>query len=43
VANGSSYEGDWVRGNMAGRGTFKWKDGSSYTGQMINGEMHGHG
>lgn len=39
----SVYEGEFVRGEMTGRGLKRWSDGSNYAGSFLDGEMHGEG
>jgi hypothetical protein len=41
--SGTSYDGNWSNGAMAGQGTYTWASGSSYTGQWKEGKEHGEG
>ena len=38
-----SYEGDWVRGEKHGRGTYKFNNGDQYSGQWENSMRYGRG
>lgn len=40
-ADGDSYEGDWIEGNLEGSGSFKCSDGRSYVGGFKNHLQHG--
>ena len=37
--DGSTYEGEWAKGFMNGKGTFTWSDGKEKTGTWINGKL----
>lgn len=37
------YDGDWVAGQMQGRGRQEWKDGTCYEGSFNTGRKHGKG
>ncbi|SPQ98893.1 unnamed protein product (mitochondrion) [Plasmodiophora brassicae] len=39
----ATYEGDFVDGEMTGRGTKTWSDGRRYDGEFVMGEFHGKG
>ena len=41
-ANGS-YDGDWVEGNMHGRGVYTYANGDSYDGDWVDDKKHGRG
>jgi len=43
MRDGSYYEGDFVKGEMNGKGTRTWEDGTVYAGAFIMGEKHGYG
>ena len=43
LADGSSYEGAFVAGEMSGYGLRRWPDGATSSGQFLQGEMHGAG
>ena len=44
AANGDEYEGTWIKGEMTGKGTMKWKASQdTYTGSFSQGIMHGEG
>ena len=43
VADGSSYEGDFVNGIIGGKGSYKWADGRVYKGEWKDGKLHGKG
>jgi hypothetical protein len=44
AANGDEYVGTWMKGEMTGKGTMKWRaNGDSYTGSWSQGIMHGEG
>ncbi|MDD2815113.1 MAG: hypothetical protein PHP00_05165 [Thiotrichaceae bacterium] len=38
-----SYEGEFVRGIVHGKGTYYWHDGDRYTGDLRNGKAQGKG
>ena len=37
--DGSTYEGEWAKGFMNGKGTFTWSDGTQKTGIWKNGKL----
>jgi len=39
----TSYEGEWIEGNMFGRGTMKFQNGINYNGRWKNNKKHGFG
>eukprot|EP00948_MAST-09A_sp_MAST-9A-sp1_P000223 g223.t1 len=39
----NTYEGEFVDGEIMGKGLRTWPDGSSYNGEFVSGEMHGQG
>jgi hypothetical protein len=43
VSGYSDYEGDFLNGEMTGKGRKVWADGRSYVGEWEYGEMHGKG
>jgi hypothetical protein len=43
VSGYSDYEGDFLNGEMTGKGKKVWADGRTYAGDWVNGEMHGKG
>lgn len=43
MADGAYYEGDFVRGEIEGRGTRRFANGNVYVGSFAGGEMHGFG
>ncbi|KAG7392679.1 hypothetical protein PHYPSEUDO_015067 [Phytophthora pseudosyringae] len=43
MGDGTTYEGEFVDGEIEGVGLKRWPDGSSYSGQFHQGEMHGEG
>ena len=42
-ANGDSYEGQFYKEEITGKGFYKWKNKHSYFGDFIDGKMHGKG
>lgn len=38
-----TYEGEFLNGEITGKGSRKWADGRVYSGEWLNGEMHGTG
>jgi len=38
-----TYEGDFVRGRIQGKGVYVWSDGDKYVGELSNGQAHGQG
>ncbi len=42
-ADGSTYEGEYVRGEKKGKGRFVWPDGSCYEGDFVASKMLGKG
>lgn len=38
-----TYEGEFLNGEITGKGIRKWVDGRVYSGEWLNGEMHGTG
>ena len=43
LGDGSSYEGNFLNGEMTGIGLRRWADGSTYSGSFKFGEMEGEG
>lgn len=43
MRDGSHYEGDFLHGEMTGKGVRQWEDGTVYRGDFVSGEKHGHG
>ena len=43
MRDGSSYEGDFVDGEIEGKGVRRWPDRSEYVGDFHLGEFHGKG
>jgi len=43
MKDGSFYEGDFVDGEMTGKGKRTWEDGTEYTGDFVAGEKEGFG
>ncbi|XP_075047828.1 MORN repeat-containing protein 1 isoform X2 [Mixophyes fleayi] len=42
--DGSSYEGEFVHGEITGNGLRYWAtSGNTYSGEFLEGELHGHG
>ena len=41
--DGGSYDGDWVEGEMHGRGVYTYAHGDSYDGDWVEGKKHGRG
>ena len=37
--DGSTYEGEWEKGFMKGKGTFTWSDGTQKSGIWKNGKL----
>lgn len=42
-ADGSCYDGEWLRGTKHGRGRYAWPSGASYDGEWMDGYMQGVG
>ncbi|CAI5458854.1 unnamed protein product [Closterium sp. Yama58-4] len=42
-ADGSVYEGEWVKGQKNGQGMFLWPSGARYQGEWKKGQMQGVG
>ena len=42
-AEGTLYEGEWLNGQQAGRGTLTFADARQYVGEWNGGARHGHG
>ena len=40
---GETYEGEYVRNKMQGKGTYTYRSGAIYTGNFEDGVMSGHG
>ena len=38
-----SYDGNWIGGEIFGKGEMKWSTGESYKGEWKNGKRHGRG
>lgn len=38
-----TYEGDFVRGRIQGKGVYVWADGDKYIGELNDGQAHGQG
>ena len=38
-----SYDGNWIGGEIFGKGEMKWSTGESYKGDWKNGKRHGRG
>lgn len=43
MKDGGSYEGEFVDGEISGRGEKRWPDGTVYNGEFAKGERHGYG
>ncbi|MEO0469578.1 MAG: hypothetical protein AAF206_08160, partial [Bacteroidota bacterium] len=43
LANGESYEGDFIHGRLEGFGTYRYLDGRKYVGKWSKGKRHGQG
>lgn len=43
MSDGSKYVGEFQKGEIQGKGEFKWADGSSYYGDWYKSCMHGIG
>ena len=43
MRDGGFYQGDFVKGEMTGKGMRVWEDGTAYEGDFKEGEKHGHG
>lgn len=43
MKDGTYYEGEFVEGEMNGKGDRKYNDGSIYKGEFTNGEKQGYG
>ena len=43
LARSFDYEGEFVNGEISGKGTKTWSDGREYSGEWLCGEMHGFG
>ena len=41
--NGDTYEGEWKKGMIEGKGKFIAKNGDAYEGQWKNDKKHGKG
>lgn len=39
----STYEGDFLRNNIHGKGLYCWKDGREFEGDWVDNQMHGSG
>lgn len=37
------YKGEWMNGQIYGKGIMTWRDGSTYNGHYINGKKEGYG
>ena len=42
-ADGDIYVGEYVDGEMRGKGTYTFADGNKYVGEFVNGTFHGRG
>jgi len=42
-SDGSTYEGDWVDGEMTGKGLFIYSSGDKYEGEFFRNCRHGNG
>ena len=42
-ADGSKFEGEFLKNNIHGQGTYCWSDGRMYTGEWRDNKMHGKG
>jgi len=42
-ANGSEYDGLWMKGKMEGFGHYKYSNGEEYTGEFSQNQQHGQG
>ncbi len=40
---GDSYEGDFTKGEITGKGFYTWKNKHTYLGDFVGGKMHGKG
>ena len=43
MRDGGCYEGEFLNGEITGKGFRKWHDGSTYEGDFFEGEKHGQG
>ena len=43
MKDGSYYEGDFLHGEMTGKGSRKFEDGTEYVGEFVGGEKEGYG
>ena len=43
MKDGSRYEGDFLNGEMTGKGRRTWEDGTEYSGEFVGGEKEGFG
>ena len=43
MKDGSRYEGEFLDGEITGKGERRYPDGSVYTGEFRLGEKHGYG
>lgn len=43
MTDGERYEGDFVNGQLTGKGVFFYKNGEQYEGDFVNGCKEGYG
>ena len=43
MEDGFSYTGDWVSGEMSGKGIVVYANGDQYDGSFLNGKREGRG
>jgi len=43
LGDGRAYEGEWLNGNLHGRGIFTSADGNRYDGEWRDDKKHGRG
>jgi len=43
MRDGSKILGDFLKGEITGKGIKQWTDGRIFQGEFLEGEMHGQG